>query len=382
MRIALTRATRRSRNAALTDAMHEHARAVRADLAGGIEVREQRAGHRVVELGVVEDDQRRLAAELERHVLQRRRRIAHHGFAGAHLAGERDLADVGMRVSSRPVSAKPCTTWNTPARHAGLEQDLLELDGGERRQFGRLENHGVAAGERRRGLPAGDLQRIVPGADAGDHAQRLAPRVAERLRPEIDVLAGEALRETGEIFEAIGAGDDVDDAGLLDGLAGIARLELGEFLDCATRSRSAARRSTRPRSAPVIARPAALRRCAARTAALTSVGAGGTRLAQHFAGCGIDGRECGRPRLRHSPPRCATAAVRRPSQSPCSRPSTNAVSKARALSLSASRQPESAARSHTPSIIAAIMAARLLRLVRAARAFFSELRRFDSVRRW
>jgi hypothetical protein len=40
------------------------------------------------------------------------------------------------------------------------------------------------------------------------------------------------------------------------------------------------------------------------------------------------------------------------------RPSTNSVSKARALSLSASRQPESAARSHTPSIMAAIMAAR------------------------
>ena len=65
-------ATSLSRNAPSTAVVHEDARAVRADLAGRIEIGEQRAGDRVVEVGVVEDDQRRLAAELERDVLQRR----------------------------------------------------------------------------------------------------------------------------------------------------------------------------------------------------------------------------------------------------------------------------------------------------------------------
>jgi hypothetical protein len=60
----------------------------------------------------------------------------------------------------------------------------------------------ASAGRR---LPAGDLQRIVPGADAGDHAERLAPRIAEGLGPEIEVLAGEDWAKAGKILEAIRA---------------------------------------------------------------------------------------------------------------------------------------------------------------------------------
>ena len=108
---------------------------------------------------------------------------------------------------------------------AGFGEDLGELDRAERRQLRRLEDHGVAAGERRRRLPAGDLQRVVPGADAGDDAERLAPRVAEGRRPEVDVLAGKARGDAGEIVEAVGAGEHVDGRGLLDRLAGVAGLE-------------------------------------------------------------------------------------------------------------------------------------------------------------
>ena len=57
---------------------------------------------------------------------------------------------------------------------------------------------------------------------------------------------------------------------------------------------------------------------------------------------------------------CAGATV---SARSLRRPSTNAVSSARAPSLSASRQFDSAARSQTPSIIAAIIAASVMRLV-------------------
>jgi hypothetical protein len=64
-----------------------------------------------------------------------------------------------------------------------------------------------------------------------------------------------------------------------------------------------------------------------------------------------------------------------------SRPSTKAVSSARALSLSASCHCESAARSHTPSIMAAIIAARL-RASSPGIINRRSLRRFDNMRRW
>jgi hypothetical protein len=52
----------------LDGGVHEHARGVRAHLPRGVEIAEQRARHRIVQLGIVEHDQRRLAAELERDV--------------------------------------------------------------------------------------------------------------------------------------------------------------------------------------------------------------------------------------------------------------------------------------------------------------------------
>ncbi len=74
------------------------------------------------------------------------------------------------------------------------------------------------------------MQRVVPGADAGHHAQRLAPRVAEGLRSKIDVLAAETLCKSGKILEAIRPGGHIHYSRFLDGFAGIAGFELGEFL--------------------------------------------------------------------------------------------------------------------------------------------------------
>ncbi len=210
--------------------MHEHARGVRAHLPGGIEVGEQRARHRVVQLGVLEDDQRRLAAQFERHALERLRRVAHHRLAGADLAGQRYFANIGMASEQTAGIGEALHHLEHARRQSGLDQDLLELHGGERGEFRRLEDHGIAAGQCGRRLPAGDLQRVVPCADAGDHAERLAARVAEGLRAEIDVLAAQGLRKARKIFEAIRAGNHVHDQRLLDGLAGIARFELGKLL--------------------------------------------------------------------------------------------------------------------------------------------------------
>ena len=76
--------------------VREQARARRAALALVVEDRVGRPGDRAVEIGVREDDGRRLAAELERDALE----VAGGGLddqlADLGRAGEGDLVDVGM----------------------------------------------------------------------------------------------------------------------------------------------------------------------------------------------------------------------------------------------------------------------------------------------
>ena len=87
---------------AVVDALlHEDARAVGADLAGRIEIAEHGAADGVFEIGVVEDDQRRLAAKLHRRVLHLRAGERQHLAAGRHRAGQRDLGDDRMAEPAR-----------------------------------------------------------------------------------------------------------------------------------------------------------------------------------------------------------------------------------------------------------------------------------------
>ncbi len=104
-------------------------------------------------------------------MLQGARGGGHHRLAGADLAGQRYLGDVRMRGQKAAGIGEALHDVEDAVRQAGFGHDVGELDRGERRQLGRLEDHRVAAGKGRRRLPAGDLERIVPGADAGDDAK-------------------------------------------------------------------------------------------------------------------------------------------------------------------------------------------------------------------
>ena len=369
----------------LDGAMHEHARAVRADLAGGIEVTEQRAADGVLEDGVIEDDERRFAAELERHLLQRGGRIRHDRFARPDLAGQGDLADLGVCGEQAAGVRHALHDLKHALRQPRLAENLAQPHGRERGQLGGLEDHGIAAGECRRRFPTGDLQRIVPGADARDDAERLAPRIAECLRPEVQVLAREGGGEARIVFEAVGSGEHIDRARLLDRLAGIARLEHGQ-LDVAgaenvggTPQHPAAFDARKPR--PLLLRrrrPGDRRRDLRRTV--------DRDLGQHFAGRGVDRLEGFRTRAARAAVEPARGGLAGAGSSSAaadffSRLSTKAVSNARALSLSASCQRDNAARSQTPSIMAAIIAARL-RASSAGNNRRNAWRRFDSMRLW
>ena len=74
--------------------LHDQARAGAADLALIEPDRVDDAFDRAVEIGVVEDDEGRLAAELERQLLAGARRRLANDAADLGRAGEGDLVDV------------------------------------------------------------------------------------------------------------------------------------------------------------------------------------------------------------------------------------------------------------------------------------------------
>ena len=107
----------------------------------------------------------RLAAELQRHALDCRRR-PHHLAADLGRAREADLGDV--RVLDQPPPddrARADDDVDHALGDARLECELGEPERRERRQLGGLQHDRVAARERRPELPARDDQREVPGHD-------------------------------------------------------------------------------------------------------------------------------------------------------------------------------------------------------------------------
>ncbi len=157
------------------DALGRH-----ADLSLIDEGAERGRVHRGVEVGVVEHDQRRLAAELEQDRLE----VARRGFRdqppGAGRAGEADaphrrvrdqrldhLAGVLRRIGHHVDDA---------VRQAGVAQRGADQPMGRRTELGGLEDHGVAAGERHRDRPHAEDDRRVPRRDAEHDAGRLPHR--------------------------------------------------------------------------------------------------------------------------------------------------------------------------------------------------------------
>ena len=140
-----------------------------ADLAGIGEGAEGGGIDRLVDIGVVEDDERRLAAEFEQHRLQ----IAAGGLgddaADAGGAGEVDAADLGMgdqRLDHlggilRRVGDQVDGALGQARLAEGLDDERM----GARAALGRLEDDGVAAGERHGDRAHAEDDRRVPRRD-------------------------------------------------------------------------------------------------------------------------------------------------------------------------------------------------------------------------
>ena len=287
----------------LDRAMDEHPRGVGTDLARGIEVGEQRARDRVVEIRIREYQERRLATQLERHMFKGRGSLAHHRTPGLDGTGHGYFGDAGVSDQQATGVDRTLHHLEDAVGHARSLHDAGQFRCAEGRQFGRLEDHGIAEGERRRGLPAGGLHGIVPSTDARHHAERLTPRVAEACRTEIDVLACRTGRERSEVLEALDARDDIDDTGLLDRLARVAHLYEREFVvalaqdvgDLAQDAGALGAAQRRPRGLRCL-------RAAHRFVDLRRVG--DREFSEQLAGGGVEAREARRA--------CTTDLARRP----------------------------------------------------------------------
>ncbi len=188
------------------------------------------AVRRGVEVGVVEDHERGLAAEFQVGALDGRGGEFGDPLADRGGAGEGDHRDV--RVRHQVLARDPARAGDDvdhAVRDAGQGAGPGEHQRGQRGQLGRLEDDGVAGRDRREDLPGGHLERVVPGRDRTDHADRLAPHVRGVVA---GVLAGRLALQVaggpGEEGRVVDGAGDVELGGELDRLAGLRGLHPGE----------------------------------------------------------------------------------------------------------------------------------------------------------
>ena len=188
------------------------------------------AGDDGFEVGVVEDEHGRLAAQLEVDALQRVGGRAGDDLSGRDVTGQRDERDA--RVGHEWRAGRLALTADH-VEHARREQvlgPLGELERAQRRQLGRLEHDGVAGRERGPDLPGRHHERIVPGRDRRDDPERVA---SDHRRVAAQVLARglplEAARRAREEAQVVGCEPDlVAERG--DRLADVARLDLRQLV--------------------------------------------------------------------------------------------------------------------------------------------------------
>ena len=204
------------------DALGRH-----ADLPLVHESAESRSGDGLLDIGVVEYQQWRLAAQFE----QRRLEIAPREF-GDHPAhtrrtGEVDAAHRRMGDERRHELGRVLGRIGHDVEHPLGQACFLQRLGdeavGPRAELARLEDDGVAAGEGRRQRAHPEDHRGVPRRDREHHARRLADTHRKAARPVgRDHLAGDLRGQRSRLAQHVGGEADVE-AGPARGRADLGR---------------------------------------------------------------------------------------------------------------------------------------------------------------
>ena len=188
--------------------MHDQAPEARAALAGGADGGEENAAHDQVEVGARRDDRGVVAAELEQRAAEPGRDARCELLAHLRRAGGGDERHARVVGELNGAVGATDDELGEPVRHAAeaLGRALEERhagERGERRPLGGLPDHGVAADEGERGVPAPDGDREVEGADHRDGPERM-PRLGEAVAGALrrDRAAVELAREAdGEVAD-------------------------------------------------------------------------------------------------------------------------------------------------------------------------------------
>ena len=175
------------------------------------------------------------------------------------------LSTPGCSTRAAPVCPAPVTMLSTPGGSPASAASSANSERGERGGLRRLEDHGVAGGQRRRHLPGQHHHREVPRDHLPGHPERL------RRHPGEGVL--ELVRPPGVVEEVGGGERQVDVARLLDRLAAVDASRARRTRATAPGACGRCGRGTWPARRPPSAPSRLRRRCrAAVTAWSTSAG--------------------------------------------------------------------------------------------------------------
>jgi len=116
-------------------------------------------------------------------------------------------------------------------REPGFESQFAEAQRGQGCLLRRLQDHAVAAGQRRSQLPTGQQEREVPGYDGAHHSDRLTQGVGERIVEGVDGLAVNLGGPSGVVAKHVGHHGHIDVARFKDRFAVVECLQLGQLVD-------------------------------------------------------------------------------------------------------------------------------------------------------
>ena len=182
------------------------------------------------DVGVGEHHGGGLAAKLEVGALEALRGAGGDGDAGPDGAGDGDQAgDLVLHHQGAGLAGA-----QDDVEHAGRENPAGEPgqdEGGFRGGVRGLEDHGVARGQGGADLPDGHQERVVPGRDLGDDADRFAPDVGGVA---LEVLSGGLSLQNaggaGEEAQLVRSGGNFLGGDQGPDLAGVPVLGLNEFV--------------------------------------------------------------------------------------------------------------------------------------------------------